>query len=176
MAGDHVIDALGHDGKVASEAFDRHEDVDIALVVLDRHGVHFSDQAAQIGAQGLDRFVDESLLARELFERRLEIAFAEGLDASHGLLLDGDVPATMSLMPLAMLPKSPWKRSEGTKTSISPLSCSTDILLISAIRPRRFAAQRFDGLVDEGLLAGNWSSGASKLPSPKALTQAMASS
>ena len=91
MAGDHLVDALGHHAEIAAEALGPDEDVDIALVVLGRHAVHLGDQALEIAPQRLDRVVDEGLLAREALQGRVEVAFAERLDAGHRLLLHGDV-------------------------------------------------------------------------------------
>jgi hypothetical protein len=62
---------------------------------------------AQVHAQGLDRVVDERLFAGELLQRRVEIAFAKDLDASHGLFLHRDMARDHPLMPLAIVPKSP---------------------------------------------------------------------
>ncbi len=59
--------------------------------MLGRHVVHLGDEALEIAAQRLDGVVDEGLLAGKLFQRRLEIAFAELLDAGHRLLLDDDM-------------------------------------------------------------------------------------
>ncbi len=93
VAGDHLVDALGHGAEIAAELLDGHEDVDIALVVLDRHVVHLGDQALQIAAQRLDRLVDEGLFTGQGLHGSLEIALAEFPDAGHRLLLDGDVRA-----------------------------------------------------------------------------------
>ena len=53
--------------------------------------VHLGDQPLEVAAQGLDGLVDERFLARQLVERRIEIAAAELADAGHRLLLDRDV-------------------------------------------------------------------------------------
>ena len=89
MAGDHRVDPRRHGREVAAEGVDRHEHVDVALVVLGRHPVHLGDQPLEVAAQPLDRVVEERLLAGEGFERRLEIAVGERGDTGHRLLLGG---------------------------------------------------------------------------------------
>ncbi len=91
VAGDHAVDALGHGPVSALELIGGDHDVDVALVVLVRHAVHFGDEALEVCPQPFDRVVDEHLLAGELFQVGVEVALAELGDAGHGLLLHGDV-------------------------------------------------------------------------------------
>ena len=154
VARDHIIDALGHIAKVALEPIDRHEDVDVALVVLDRHMIHFTDQTIEIAAQRLDRLVDEGLLARELLERRFKITFTQRLDAGHGLLLDADVAGDHVVDALGHIGKIALEAIDGDE--------DVDVALVVLRRhsvhfvdqPAQVAAQRLDRVVDEGLLAG----------------------
>lgn len=74
MATDHIVDVLCHQGKVALEFLNRHEDVNVAFIVLDRHRIHFRNQTLQICAQGFNSLIDEGFFAGELLERGFEIA------------------------------------------------------------------------------------------------------
>ena len=91
MAGDHLVDTLGDLIEIAVELVGGDHHVDVAFVVLRRHVSHLGDHTLEVAAQGLDGLVDERFLARQLVERRIEIAAAELADAGHRLLLDRDV-------------------------------------------------------------------------------------
>ena len=80
----------------------------------------------------------------------------------------------MALMPPAITAKSPRNFSTGTTTSISPRSCSADMWFIAAISPTRLPRSVSIVSLMKAFLPGNASSGASKLPSPNSLTQAIA--
>ncbi len=97
--------------------------------------LNFADDGAEVVSERFDGIVDEGLLTRELLQRCVEIALAEFLDAGMAFFFTAIWPATMPLIPCAMVAKSPLNFSTGTNTSISPRSCSADIRFISAIRP-----------------------------------------
>ena len=80
----------------------------------------------------------------------------------------------MPLMPLAMVRKSPEKRSALIITSMSPRSCSADMWFISETRPVRL--ERTCSIVSlmKAFLPGSASMGALKLPRPNSATQAIA--
>ena len=62
-------------------------------------------------------------------------------------------PPTISFTPCAMARKSPANFSLGMATSMSPLMCSSDIRLISAMNDFKLRAQLLDGVVNESFLA-----------------------
>ncbi len=153
MGGDHLVDAAGHGREVAGELLGRHEDVDVALLVLGRHAVHFRDEALEIATQCLDGVVDEGLLAGELLERRLEVTLAERLDAGHRLLLHGDV-GVHHLVDAAGHGREVAGELVGRQehVDVAPVVFGRHAVHFGD-QALEVAAQGLDGLVDEGLLA-----------------------
>ncbi len=49
-------------------------------------------ESLEVGANLFDHFIDERFFARELFQRRFEVAFAKFGHTGHGFFLDIDVP------------------------------------------------------------------------------------
>ncbi len=83
--------------------------------------------------------------------------------------------ATIWLMPLPIAPKSPSNLAVSMTTSMSPLSCSADMRLISAIRCLKLPRTSSTVSLMKAFLPGNCASGASKLPRPNSATTPIAS-
>jgi hypothetical protein len=81
----------------------RDKDVDIALVMLGAHVVHFGDQGPDVGSHLLDGVVDEGLFTGELFQWRFEVALTKFSNTCHGLFLLPMWPFTMVFTPMAMI-------------------------------------------------------------------------
>ena len=96
--------------------------------------------------------------------------------ATHAMafLLTETCPATMALMPSAMVLNSPSKRWVSMATSMSPFSCSADMRFISAISPMKLARTCSMVSLMKAFLPGKLSKGARKLPLLNSEMQAMA--
>ena len=88
---EHIVDAVNQVSEPALELLGITAFAQFPLRRGNDQALNFADHFFQIGAQAFDAFVDEHLLAGKHFQRRVEIAQADLLDAGHGLFLDRDM-------------------------------------------------------------------------------------
>ena len=93
VAAHHFIDPGGHGAIRAFKVVRRNDGVNVSRVVRLGHADHVGNELLQVGAQLLNVFVDEGLLAGKFLQWRIKISAAELGDAGHGFFLNADVAA-----------------------------------------------------------------------------------
>ena len=150
---EHCVDAVDHSGEIAFQFASLAAFVELSGSRCLGKPHEFCGDRLQIGAQRFDGVVDEGLFAGEFFKLCIEIALSELADAGHGLLLHRDVAGHHGVDALGHASEIAWV-SGGVDRHI-------DIALVVRIGHRvhvgddglQIMAQRFNCIVDEGLLA-----------------------